>query len=122
MAGELQDSSWASQYSLACGFGWHVGDRRTICVKNLSPFVGSIALGPVLVEFVEGIDPSMAPKLTTVKTAAVTIGGIKHQGTYYVQDSLLRVQSEHGTVATQIGGLPPEAIAKLLLSELVRGT
>ena len=50
----------------------------------------------------------------------VTIDDIMYFGTYYVQDSVVYVQSEFGTKATQIGGSLARAVAKLLLSELVR--
>lgn len=60
-------------------------------------------------------------KPTSVKNVSVKIGDITHHGTYYVQDSLVYVQSEHGTKATQVGGSSPASIARLLLSELVRG-
>jgi len=50
----------------------------------------------------------------------VTIGGIEYRGTYYVQSSMVHVRSPLGNKSTQVGGSPPETIAKLLLSELVR--
>jgi hypothetical protein len=56
-----------------------------------------------------------------VHNVTVTIDGVTHQGTYYVQGPLLvYVQCDAGTKATQVGRSPPSAIAKLLLSELVR--
>ena len=55
-----------------------------------------------------------------VRSVTVTIDDIMYFGTYYVQDSVVYVQSEFGTKATQIGGSPARAVAKLLLSELVR--
>lgn len=59
---------------------------------------------------------------TPVKTVKVTIDGVAHHGTYYVQSLMVYVQSEKGRkAATQLGGSRPETIAKLLLSELVRG-
>jgi len=59
---------------------------------------------------------------SAVKTVTVTIDGVIHHGTYYLQGSLVYVQSEFGTKATQLGGSTPETIAKMLLSELVRGS
>lgn len=56
----------------------------------------------------------------SVKTVTVTIDGIAHHGTYYVQRSVVYVQSSLGAKATQVGGTPPENVAKLLLSEMVR--
>ena len=57
--------------------------------------------------------------LTPVKTVTVTIGGVTHEATYYVQHSMVYVQSPFGAKATQVGGSPPVAIARMLLSELV---
>ena len=59
---------------------------------------------------------------TAVKLVTVTIDGVTHRGTYFVQSSMVRVQSAFGNKATQVGGTPPETIAKMLLSELVRTT
>jgi hypothetical protein len=53
-----------------------------------------------------------------VKIATVTIDGVAYEGIYYVQHSMVRVESPFGAKATQVGKLPPEAIAKMLLSEL----
>jgi hypothetical protein len=63
---------------------------------------------------------NMRGDLSPVKPVTVTIGGVTHHGTYYVQHSLMYVQSALGTKATPIGVSPPEAIAKIVLSELVR--
>jgi len=57
-----------------------------------------------------------------VRNVSVTIDGVTHDGTYYVQQSMVYVQSAFGTKATQVGGWPPESIAKLPLSELVRAS
>jgi len=59
---------------------------------------------------------------TAVKLVTVTIDGVTHRGTYFVQGSMVHVQSTLGSKKTHVGGSPPEAIAKLLLSELVRTT
>jgi hypothetical protein len=53
-----------------------------------------------------------------VKIATVTIDGVAYEGIYYVQHSMVRVESPFGAKATQVGKLAPEAIAKMLLSEL----
>jgi hypothetical protein len=58
----------------------------------------------------------------SVKHVSVTLNGVTHHGTYYLQGSRVHVQCPYGQKATQIGGSPPEAIAKLLLGELVRTT
>jgi hypothetical protein len=59
-------------------------------------------------------------KPTAVKTVTVTIKGVTHHGTYFVQSSMVHVHSTLGSKTTQVGGSPPETVAKLLLSELVR--
>jgi hypothetical protein len=55
-----------------------------------------------------------------VRTLTVTIGGVAHHGTYFVQNSIVYLQSALGSKATHVGGVLPEMTAKLLLSELVR--
>jgi hypothetical protein len=57
---------------------------------------------------------------TVVKTLTVTVDGVAHHGTYFVQDSAVYVQSAFGSKATHVGGSPPEMTAKLLLSEIIR--
>ncbi len=57
---------------------------------------------------------------TAVRSVTVTIDGVTHKGTYYVQGSVVHVQYHAGAKATQVGGSPAGSIAKLLLSELVR--
>ena len=54
-----------------------------------------------------------------VRSVTVTIDDIMYFGTYYVQDSVVYVQSEFGTKADRRVS-PARAIARLLLSELVR--
>ena len=56
----------------------------------------------------------------SVRTVTVTIHGVTHEGMYCLQGSTVHVQSSFGKKATQVGGAPPEAVAKMLLSELVR--
>ena len=54
-----------------------------------------------------------------VERVTVTILGVTYEGTYYVQQSIVYVQSAYGSKATQVGGFSsPEALAKMLLSEL----
>jgi hypothetical protein len=55
-----------------------------------------------------------------VKIISVTIDGVTHSGTYFVQGTTVHVHSTMGAKATRVGRSPPEAIAKMLLSELVR--
>jgi hypothetical protein len=57
---------------------------------------------------------------TPVRNVAVTLNGVTHKGTYYVQDLMLRVSSVAGEKTTQVAGPPRESIAKLLLLELAR--
>ena len=62
----------------------------------------------------------MRTRPTPLKNVSVTINGVTHEGTYYVQNSIVYVQSAAGTKSTQVGWSHPESIAKLLLRELVR--
>ena len=55
-----------------------------------------------------------------VKPVTITIDGVTHEGSYFLQDLTLHIRSPLGAMAIQVGSLPPEAVAKLLLSELVR--
>ena len=55
-----------------------------------------------------------------VRSVTVTIDGVAHHGTYYVQGSMVHVRSPLGEKIAKIGRSPPEAIARLLLSELAR--
>ena len=57
-----------------------------------------------------------------VRTVSVTIHGATYEGTYYLQGSTVYVQSSFGAKASQVGKWPPEVIAKMLLSELVRAS
>jgi hypothetical protein len=57
-----------------------------------------------------------------VKIATVTIDGVSYEGIYYVQHSMVCVESPFGEKATQVGKSllgKSEAIAKMMLSELV---
>ena len=58
--------------------------------------------------------------LSPVRSVTVTIDGVTYHGTYFVQDSIVHVRSPLGTKSTRVGRSPPESVAKLLLSELVR--
>jgi hypothetical protein len=57
---------------------------------------------------------------TLARSVTVTIDGVAHHGTYFVQGAMIYVRSPLGSMATHVGGSPPEGVAKLLLSELVR--
>jgi hypothetical protein len=39
-------------------------------------------------------------------------------GWWWVEDNMVEVWSRHGRKITQVGGSPPEALAKLMLREL----
>ena len=54
-------------------------------------------------------------------TVAVEIGGRTYTATYTVSGRrpVLRVTSGFGSKATQLGGMEPEELARVLLSELV---
>ena len=56
-----------------------------------------------------------------MRSVSITIDGVTHEGAYFLRDSMVHVQSPLGTKSAQVGGSPPNAIAKLLLSELARG-
>ena len=55
-----------------------------------------------------------------VRSVTVTTDGVTHHGTYYVQGSVVHVRSPLGEKITKVRRSPPEATARLLLSELVR--
>ena len=57
---------------------------------------------------------------TLVKNVTVTVVGATFEGTYYVQGQMVHVQWPLGSKATQLGKSSPEAMAKLLLLELVQ--
>jgi hypothetical protein len=63
---------------------------------------------------------SMGRPAAVRKALTVTIYGHPYRGTYFVQDSIVYVQSPYGSKTTQVGGEPPEMTAKLLLSEIIR--
>jgi hypothetical protein len=63
----------------------------------------------------------MISGLSPVRRVSVTINGVTHEGTYFVQNYMVHVLSSFGAKAIQLGGSPPEMIARMLLSELVRG-
>jgi len=60
--------------------------------------------------------------LSPVRTVTVTIDGVLYEGTYFVQQQMIHVRSQFGAKATKVGGSMPEALAKLLLSEMVRAS
>ena len=54
------------------------------------------------------------------RSVTVTIDGVTHHGTYFVHGSVVHVRSRLGEKIAKVGRSLPEAIARLLLSELVR--
>lgn len=51
---------------------------------------------------------------------AIERNGERHVGYYYVEREMITVSySKGGSKSTQVGGSPPEVLAKMLLSELV---
>jgi hypothetical protein len=57
-----------------------------------------------------------------VKIVTVTIDGDTYEGIYYLEGSMVHVQSSFGKKAAQVGKSLPKVIAKMLLSELVRAS
>jgi hypothetical protein len=57
---------------------------------------------------------------TPMQNITATVDGVTHKGTYYTHGPMVYVQNGTKGKATKIGELPPESIATLLLSELVR--
>lgn len=57
-------------------------------------------------------EPPSSPVETEVE-------GKRHTGTYVVERGMIRVSSDFGFEETQLGNMPPEALAKMLLGELV---
>ena len=55
-----------------------------------------------------------------MRSVTVTIDGVTHHGTYFVHGSVVHVRSRLGEKIAKVGRSLPEAIARLLLSELVR--
>lgn len=58
--------------------------------------------------------------MNTVRRTPVSIerGGITHYGYLEVDGGMVRVSHKGACKATQIGGSPPAALARLILSEL----
>lgn len=71
--------------------------------------------------FRQGVSTMVVNRRHSVRNIAVTLDGVTHIGTFYVQGPMVHVQCDAGTKATQRGGSPAAAIAKLLLFEMVRG-
>jgi hypothetical protein len=66
------------------------------------------------------MSPGQPSRRFLVRSVTVTIDSVTHHGTYYVHGSEVHVRSPLGEKITKVGRSPPEAIARLLLSELVR--
>lgn len=50
----------------------------------------------------------------------IDINGKSYSGRYEVKRKVLTLSSSYGTKSTQLGSLPAETLAKMLLGELVR--
>jgi hypothetical protein len=50
----------------------------------------------------------------------VEVGGRTYTGSYEVSGRVITVRTAHGSRATQVGGTPPDTMAKMLLRELIR--
>ena len=51
---------------------------------------------------------------------SVDLDGITHHGAYSLSGGMITVSSDYGTNTAQVGGRPPDALAQMLLMELVR--
>jgi hypothetical protein len=60
------------------------------------------------------------PKPGPVKIITVTIDGVTHSGTYFVQGSTVHVHSTKGAKTGRVGRSAPEGVAKKLLLNLMR--
>jgi hypothetical protein len=54
-------------------------------------------------------------------SVSVAVDGTVHEATYSVSSKIVTVQSPYGSNSTQIGGLSAEAVARILLREIVAG-
>ena len=51
---------------------------------------------------------------------SVDLDGITYNGAYSLSGGMITVSSDYGTNTAQVGGRPPDALAQLILMELVR--
>jgi len=51
---------------------------------------------------------------------SVDLDGISYHGTYSLSGGMITVSSDYGTNTAPVGGRPPDALAQMLLMELVR--
>ncbi|WP_426615705.1 hypothetical protein [Bradyrhizobium sp. McL0616] len=54
------------------------------------------------------------------KAVSFTYDNDRRTGTYEVRSGMVRVITEFGTKATQVGGSPPSAISRMLARELMQ--
>lgn len=52
---------------------------------------------------------------------SVQVDGKDYDGRYIVESKVVTVESIYGSGSTQVGGLPAQAVARVLLSEIVAG-
>jgi hypothetical protein len=57
-----------------------------------------------------------APERSNIK---VEVAGVQHGGWYEVERDLVKVHSPYGSKSTQIGGSPPDILARMILRELI---
>ncbi len=57
----------------------------------------------------------------TTSTVSVNVDGTVRDATYTVGSKVVTVESAYGSASTQIGGLSAEAVARLLLREILAG-
>ncbi len=50
---------------------------------------------------------------------SIEIDGKKYSGSYFVRGKILTLRSMLGQKSTQLGGMPAEGLARLLLRELI---
>jgi len=57
----------------------------------------------------------------TTFNVSVDVSGTVHHATYSVSSKVVVVQSPYGSRSTQVGGLSADAVARVLLREIVEG-
>ena len=57
----------------------------------------------------------------TEGTVTIQHNGKDYSGFYRVDGEMIKVYSAHGDKTTQLGSMPPEALAQMLLREIVKG-
>ena len=55
-----------------------------------------------------------------LKGIEISHAGKQHAGSFEIEGKTVKVTSIYGSKVTQAGGSPPEALAKIMLTELVK--